>query len=233
MELGDGLFCYTYVEHEKTVHAARGARAGTTAAVRVRFLAFRPQPEGTSLTTTIHNALCACLGLPPTSDQALSLIRQAYTEPENSPQPARSVDVIYWSLSPEQGSDPATYGSELGGFPIAPQPPFGSGIQKPTVHRYLPYRLLIVCYGPSCEAYAHKIRSFLYLDGAGLPRQILRKAGIYPVPDPPAPLLLYEPEGSLWRRRADVAISLRVKDTLIYSVNRNAITSAPAVILQK
>ena len=202
---------------------------------------------------TIFKALCACLGLSPTSDQALSLIRQAYTEPENSPQPARSADVIYWSLSPEQGSDPATYGSELGSFPATgyrpfsaekeplalspgatnPPNPFGSGIQKPTVHRYLPYQLLIVCYGPSCEAYAHKIRSFLYLDGAGLPRQILRKAGIYPVPDPPAPLLLYEPEGSLWRRRADVAISLRVKDTLVYSLNRNAITSAPTVILQK
>ena len=56
--------------------------------------------------------------------------------------------------------------------------------------------------GFTCS-YAHKIRSFLYLDGAGLPRQILRKAGIYPVPDPPVPHLLYEPEGSLWRRRAD------------------------------
>ena len=223
MELGDGLFCYTYVEHEKTVHAARGARAGTTAAVRVRFLAFRPRPEGTSLTTTIHNALCACLGLPPTSDQALSLIRQAYTEPENSPQPARSVDVIYWSLSPEQGSDPATYNETAA----------SSGCHKPTVHRYIPYQLLIVCYGPGCEANAHKIRSFLYLDGAGLPRQILRKSGIYPVPDPPLPMLLYEPEGLLWRRRADVVISLRVKDTLIYSANRGAITSPPVVILQK
>ena len=172
---------------------------------------------------TIFKALCACLGLSPTSDQALSLIRQAYTEPENSPQPARSADVIYWSLSPEQGSDSATYNESVVSY----------GSHKPAVHRYLPYQLLIVCYGPGCEAYAHKIRSFLYLDGAGLPRQILRKSGIYPVPDPPAPLLLYEPEGSLWRRRADVAISLRVKDTLIYSVNRNAITSAPAVILKK
>ena len=38
----------------------------------------------------IHNALCSCLGLPPSSEQALSLIRQAYTEPENNPQPART-----------------------------------------------------------------------------------------------------------------------------------------------
>ena len=175
------------------------------------------------MTATIHNAICACLGLSPNSDQALSLIRQAYTEPENSPQPARTADVIYWSLFPEQGSDPVTYNEAAA----------SSGFHKPTVHRYLPYQLLVVCYGPGCEAYAHKIRSFLYLDGTGLPRQILRKAGIYPVPDPPAPLLLYEPEGSLWRRRADVAISLWVKDTLIYCVNRSAITSPPVVILQK
>ena len=172
---------------------------------------------------TIFKALCACLGLSPSSAQALSLIRQAYTEPENTPQPARSADVIYWSLSPEQGTDPASYNETAA----------SSGSHKPTVHHYLPYQLLIVCYGPGCEAYAHKIRSFLYLDGAGLPRQILRKAGIYPVPDPPAPQLLYEPEGSLWRRRADLTIPLCIKDTLVYTAGRGAITTAPAIILYK
>ena len=170
---------------------------------------------------TIFNALCACLGLSPSSSQALSLIRQAYTEPENSPQPARSVDVIYWSLSPEQTTDPASYNETA----------TSSGTHKPMVHHYLPYQLLIVCYGPGCEANAHKIRSFLYLDGAGLPRQILRKSGIYPVPDPPSPQLLYEPEGSLWRRRADLTISLRIRDDLVYSTGRGAITSPPAVII--
>ena len=179
---------------------------------------------------TIFNALCACLGLSPNSDQALSLIRQAYTAPENTPQPARSADVIYWSLSPEQGTDPASYNETAA----------SSGSNKPTVHRFLAYQLLVVCYGPSCESNARKIRSFLwkirsflYIDGANLPRGILRKAGIYPVPDPPAPQLLYEPEGSLWRRRADLTIPLRIKDTLIYSTSRNAITSAPAVILHR
>ena len=172
---------------------------------------------------TIFKTLCSCLGLSPSSEQALSLIRQAYTEPENNPQPARTADVIYWSLSPEAGEDPASYNETVA----------SAGTHKPTVHRSLAYQLLIVCYGPGCEAYAHKIRSFLYLDGAGLPRQILRKAGIYPVPDPPAPQLLYEPEGSLWRRRADLTIPLRIKETLIYSANRNAIASAPAVILHR
>jgi len=170
----------------------------------------------------IYNVLCACIGLSRSSEQALALIRQAYTEPENSPRPARMADVIYWSLSPEEAEDPASYGEADVSF----------GSHKPIVHRYLAYQLLIICYGPACEVYAHKIRSFLYLDGAGLPRQILRKAGIYPVPDPPAPQLLYEPEGSLWRRRADLTIPLRVRDTLVYSNPRGAITSPPAVNLQ-
>ena len=171
----------------------------------------------------IFKALCACLGLEPNSEQALGMIRQAYTEPENSPQPARTADVIYWSLSSEEGSDPASYNETAA----------GSGNHQPTVHRFLAYQLLVVCYGPSCEANARKIRAFLYIDGANLPRGILRKAGIYPVPDPPAPQVMYEPEGSLWRRRADLTISLRIKDTLIYSTNRNAINSPPAVVIHK
>ena len=168
---------------------------------------------------TIHNALCACLGLTPDSPQALAMVRQAYTEPENSPRPARSMDVVYWSLSPEGGERPVSY--DLLG-------PFG---HNPVVHRYLPYQLLVVCYGPGCEANAQKIRSFLYVDGAGFPRQILRKAGIYPVPDPPAIQLLYEPEGSLWRRRADAVISLRIRETLVHPVKRGAIQSAPTISL--
>ena len=189
----------------------------------------------------IFNALCACLGLSPSSEQALSMIRQAYTEPENAPRPARTADVIYWSLSPEERTDPASYsaadrneGTEPAryaeGGTIGPSSTLlSAGSHRPAVHRFLAYQLLIVCYGPGCEANARKIRSFLYLDGAGLPRQILRRAGIWPVPDPPAPQLLYEPEGSLWRRRADLTVSLRVRDTLVYTNPRGAISLPPAV----
>ena len=171
---------------------------------------------------TIFKAHCACFGLSPSSEQALSLIRQAYTEPENAPRPARSTDVIYWSLSPEAGPDPAMYNAESS----------GSGSHTPIVSRFLPYQLLVVCYGPGCLGYAHKIRSFLFLDGTNCPRKILRDAGIYPVPDPPAPQLLYEPEGSLWRRRADLTVSLRVRDTLAFT-SRGSITTAPAVIIRR
>ena len=36
---------------------------------------------------TVFKALCACLGLSPSSAQALSLIHQAYTDPENTRSP--------------------------------------------------------------------------------------------------------------------------------------------------
>ena len=90
----------------------------------------------------IFNALCSCFGLPPSSEQALSLIRQAYTEPENNPQPARSEDVIYWSLSPDSGEDPASYNETAA----------SAGTHKSAVHRYLAYQLLVVCYGPGSAA---------------------------------------------------------------------------------
>ena len=39
----------------------------------------------------IHNALCSCLGLSPSSEQALSLIRQAYTRTLLLPRPVALV----------------------------------------------------------------------------------------------------------------------------------------------
>ena len=70
----------------------------------------------------------------------------------------------------------------------------------------------------------------LYLDGRGFPRQILRNAGIFPVPDPPQPSLLHEEEGSLWRKRADLTIQLRVRDEQRAQA-RSVISLPPAVVL--
>lgn len=176
-----------------------------------------------TLKLAIRSAVCACFGLQPSSDTALAFIREVYTEPENTPIPARTTDVLYWSLVPGDGPDPASYNvADAAG-----------GSHKATVQHFLPWQLLVVCYGPGCEANAHRVRSFLYLDGSGFPRQILRKAGVYPVPDPPAVDLLYEPEGSLWRRRADVRIPLRIRDSQAYENRRSAIQSAPAVVIHR
>ena len=107
-----------------------------------------------------------------------------------------------------------------------------AGTHVPTVCTTLKYQLVIVCYGPACEEYARRIRHMLYLDGRGFPRQILRNAGIYPVPDPPQPSLLHEEEGSLWRKRADLTIQLRVRDEE-RGQTRSSMTAAPAVIIHR
>ena len=170
--------------------------------------------------TAIFDAFCACLGLGRDSREAAALIHEAYAEPENAPRPPRNRNVIYWTLLQDPASDPV--------FTAYNPEPAGTGRNSVTVYTTLKYQLIIVCYGPDAEEYALRIRSMLYLDGSGFPRRILREAGIYPVPDPPQPAILYEEEGSLWRKRADLTISLRVQFET-QALSRGSIQSAPAV----
>ena len=175
--------------------------------------------------TAIFRALCACLELSPSSAEASALIRPFPNDPESPPPPSRSTNVIYYDVRPESAPDAGyqTFSSE--------DPTTTSS--KPSVSSFLPYRLTLVCYGPDCERNAHAVRSFLYLDGSGYPRSILRKAGIYPVPRPPMPILLDEEDGHLLRRRADLVVSLRVSDTLIRTDRRFGITETPAITLRR
>ena len=76
---------------------------------------------------------------------------------------------------------------------------------------------------------ARKIRAFLFVDGSGFPRSILRQAGLYPVPEPSELMLLHEPEGSLRRERADLAISLRAGKKETHPVRRGAVMDLPEV----
>lgn len=171
----------------------------------------------------IFDALCACLNLNKHSTEAIRLIHEAYAEPENASRPPRNRNVIYWTLIRDYASDPVSTACNAE----------GSGRSHiPVVYTTLKHQLIIVCYGPACEEYAQRIRSLLYLDGSGFPRKILRDAGIYPVPDPPQPVVLHEEEGSLWRKRADLTISLRVRDEQEGQA-RDSITTAPAVIIRK
>ncbi len=179
--------------------------------------------ENSSFHTAIYDALCACLNLNKTSAAAAALIHEAYAEPENVPRPARNKNVIYWTVLQDPSSDPVS---------TAYQAEAGAGSHTPVVYTTLKYQLIIVCYGPACEDYALRIRHMLYLDGSGFPRRILRNAGIYPVPDPPQPTLLHEEEGSLWRKRADLTVSLRVREEE-RSQARSSITTAPAVVIRK
>ena len=172
--------------------------------------------------TAIFDALCACLGL--SAAEGIKLIHEAYAEPENVPRPPRNRHVIYWTLLRDTAGDPVPTVSftEAG----------GAGRNTRVVYTTLKYQLMIVCCGPACEEYANRIRTMLYTDGFGRPRRILRSAGMYPVPDPPQPALLHEEEGSLWRKRADLVLSLRVRDEQRVP-SGNIIAVAPSVILHQ
>ena len=173
---------------------------------------------------TVFDALCACMGVNKHSREAAALIREAYAEPENAPRPPRDRNVIYWTLLQDPASDPV---------PCAYTPEgAGTGRNTTVVYTTLKYQLMIVCCGPACEEYANRIRSVMYMDGPGFPRRILRAAGIFPVPGPPQPALLHEEEGSLWRKRADLVLSLRVRDEQRVP-SGNIIAVAPSVILHQ
>ncbi len=178
--------------------------------------------ESSAFHTAIFDALCACLNL--SAEDGIKLIHEAYAEPENVPRPGRNRNVIYWTVLQDPAADPVStsWNAEAGSV----------GSHVPVVYTTLKYQLVIVCYGPACEAYASRIRHMLFLDGRGFPRQILRSAGIFPVPDPPQPQLLHEEEGSLWRKRADLTIQLRVRDEQ-RGAARGSITTAPAVVLHR
>jgi len=176
--------------------------------------------ESQSFHTAIFDALCSCLNL--SASEGLKLIHEAYAEPESAPRPPRSRNAIYWTVLQDPASDPvSTEYESLAGT---------SSTHTPVICTTLKYNLVIVCYGPASEAYAQRIRHMLYLDGAGFPRRILRDAGIFPLPDPPPVSILHEEEGSLWRKRADLTVSLRVRHEERGDA-RNSIASPPTVIL--
>ena len=173
------------------------------------------------MTTTIYQALCACFGLQPSSTDASILIREAYQDPENAPRLPRNTDVVYYSMAPDVSAweAPPVYGA---------YDPAG-GSHAVTVSRFSAWTLQVVCYGPHALASARKIRAFLFTDGSGFPRSILRQAGLYLVPDPPEPMFLHEQEGSLWRKRADLTVSLRVEEKETHPVRRGAVMVLPEV----
>ena len=177
------------------------------------------------MNSAIYQALCACLGLLPSSSDASILIREAYQEPENAPRPPRNTDVIYYSFVPDVAAQEAP--------PAYSEEDFLSASHAPSVSSFSAWILQIICYGPHALSNARKIRAFLFVDGPGFPRALLRNAGLYPVPDPPEPMLLHEPEGSLWRQRADLTVSLRAAEKETHPARRGAITVAPGVILRQ
>lgn len=145
----------------------------------------------------LFRILASALNLTPSSQTAQRMIRAAYQQDNPTPEPSRSEDLVYYHLSPDPASS------------VSPEETQPAGTAT-DLFRYAPYKLVITFYGPNAETSAALVRSRLYQDGQGNPLSLLRAEGAYPVPHPPAPLLLYEPVASRWRKRVDLTISLRL-----------------------
>ena len=173
---------------------------------------------------TVFAALCSCLGVAPGTDAANRLIHKAYAEPENAPQPPRERDVIYYWIERDTATDDdfQTMASGRG---------WGSDLVNTEIRSYLAYKLVVVCYGPHAEEFAHRIRALIFLDGVRKPRGILRAAGIYPIPRPAQPEILREPAGGLWRKRADLVVSLRVRDEV--AAEQGVVGTVPEIRIRR
>ena len=147
--------------------------------------------------TTIRQALCACLNLSPTSPEASARILRSYASPP-PPQSPRDANLCFFDLSPDPHAPMLTEHAVLRGVHA--------------IYRFIPYTLTLVFYGPSSETDALRVRDNFFVDGAAHPLSILRKAGIYPIPPTFPPSTLFEQEGSLFRKRTDLILSLRLLD---------------------
>ena len=78
---------------------------------------------------------------------------------------------------------------------------------------------------------------FLFLDGKGMPRQILRETGIFPVSNGYGPEVIYEESGKVWRKRADLVVPVRVRVNEEYgsvlsgeSMEIGTVSEAPKIV---
>ena len=150
-------------------------------------------PDDHSLNHAVFQALRIALTLSP--EEASAHIFRAYTDaPPAEPLPSETV--CYYHLRTDPNA-PELYEVIL-----------ESG--TPIVSSFFPSSLILVFYGPDCEAWAHRAQHFLFQDGAGEPRQLLRAASLFPVPSSRPPTILYEETGKTFRKRADLVIPMRL-----------------------
>ena len=170
----------------------------------------------------LHAAVFAALNLALNADRPAGEkpvpIRRAFANPAPPPPPADQ-DVLYFHLIPEG--------------PLPPEETV-SGPEALSLFRFAGWRLLLTFYGPRAEELAWKVRSRFFLDGCGNPRPLLRRRGVYPVPHPPAPVLIWEEWEKQHRPRADLILDLRAAvHTELSPDTSGSVTAAPEIRLHQ
>ncbi len=153
--------------------------------------------DNAAVTQAIFRAIAVSLGLTPSSPEASARVLRSYASPP-PPQSPRDANLCFFDLSPDPHAPMLTEHAVLRGVHA--------------IYRFIPYTLTLVFYGPSSETDALRVRDNFFVDGAAHPLSILRKVGIYPIPPTHPPSTLYEEEGSLFRKRTDLVLSVRLLD---------------------
>ena len=167
------------------------------------------------LKPVLFRALSISLGLDPEAPATSDLIRPAWS---NTPQPSINTDVVYFDLKADSSSFDGYLSFSAHPLPAdspdsPPKDPLRSSSVVQTL-RTVPLILHLFFYGPNAETNAFRVRTRLYFNNTpDSPRHLLRMANLIPIPNPPEPETLHEPEGSLWRTRCDLFIRLRYLTT--------------------
>ena len=157
-------------------------------------------PDSPILRRALYLALQSALGL--SDAEANACLFRGYSD--NPPaEPAPSRNVCYYHLQSDSQAS------------VLRETKIKNNI--PQSFSFISCKILLVFYGPDCEAWAHRAVTFLFLDGAGKPRQILRNVGLYLVPVTDPPSVLYEEEGKTHRKRADLTVHARLVNNTDYA----------------
>ena len=148
----------------------------------------------------VYDALSAAMGLDPEVQSTLDRIVPAYVPGVTTPQYNSDDNVLFFALSEENpaNSSYVTVRNDASSLHVT---------------EVIPVSLLLTFYGPNADNDAAMVRRRLLIDtGAGSPRSLLRAQKIvfnYGLGRmPPVPSSVPELEGTLWRRRCDLRLSL-------------------------
>lgn len=165
-----------------------------------------------SLYPVIFEALCACFGYSPSSEQARKTFLRAYQPSGTVPQPPRGMNVCYFDLVPEKAPDPK-YTRVSRRNPL-----------RDEYTRTVPVSLKICVYGPNPEDYVWMIRTMFFKEHV---KRMLRQNRTVAIPEPEEPVSLPEIEGTQWRKRCDLTISLRVLQS--YTAEASSVLVPPEI----
>ena len=157
-------------------------------------------PDSAKAQRAVFEALRAACGW--TESEANGRIMKSYSNPAAA-QPAPSKNVLYYDFSSD---------NLAGSLPGETETESTPGGTVWNIYQFVPCKLVIVVYGPDSEALATQVKARLYIDGKDKPMELLRKAGIYLIPFPDSPAVVYEEDGKSHRKRADLTISARMVD---------------------